>query len=137
MAFANARLKGMRLVVLVLLLAPVITYYYYYSNYNEDTLKALLIPTSFYISSLLFYAFSSVMEQFARPLIKSLIITGSLSYGLYIVHWPILTVFNHPYAFSGSPFTFIVRLAGFIAISVLAAFLLKKRFQLWVIRRFF
>jgi peptidoglycan/LPS O-acetylase OafA/YrhL len=67
-------------------------------------------------------------------IITRLIPLGGISYALYIIHFPLLSILNQITAFSNSPSLFIARLLLFLAASFAAAYMLDKKFQPWVKR---
>lgn len=137
LVFAKKRIVRYKPLLLLLLLMPLATYHYYYLHFAANTISSLVLPTTFYIFSLVLYFFDKQLERVSQKLIKALISTGAISYGLYIVHYPILSVFGHSRFFSGSALTFTIRLIAFVVLSLMAAYLLEKRFQPWIKGKFF
>lgn len=135
-AFVKKEFKYMRFIQGVLIFLPVLTYYHYYQQFNSETLTTLFWPTFFYVSAVLLFLFPTMGEALSQLLIKRLIITGSISYGLYIVHYPVLSALRRVTSFSGSSFTFISRLAILLVLSIGGALLLEKKFQPWIKKNF-
>ena len=136
-AFSGRQVKLFKQVQLVLLALPILTYYYYYKHWDASTVSIIFLPTLFYGLAILLFMFPHQFEVLAHKLIHALIPTGSISYGLYIVHFPILFAFAHLQSFSGTGFTFAARTVCFLAICAIAAYLLEKKFQPWVRKAFF
>ena len=72
-----------------------------------------------------------------RVIPTSFIKLGALSYGLYIIHYPILKLFGQAMLFSGHWYTYLARYVLFIGISLLAAYWLEKKLQPWARRLFY
>ncbi|RZJ94378.1 MAG: acyltransferase [Hymenobacter sp.] len=135
-AFAKKKFRYIRLLQGVLIFLPMLTYYHYYKHFNSETLASLFWPTLFYVTAVLLFLFPSIGENFSKRLINRLIVTGSISYGLYIVHYPILSALRQVTSFSGSLFTFGSRLTILLALSIGSAILLEKKFQPWIRKTF-
>ncbi|MBF9143443.1 acyltransferase family protein [Hymenobacter properus] len=132
MAFTDKHSKYFKYALLILSLVPALTFYHYYTESKVRDISFILFPTIFYTSSLCFFFLSNQLAQYSQRFIKSLIYTGSLSYGIYIVHYPILYSFGHTALFTGSPLTYIIRLAIFLLIVWAGSFILEKKFQPWI-----
>lgn len=113
----------------VLILLPLYVFRYLAHNYGVKDLSNWVIPTLCYLLSLVFYLLPSAGETFTRPLVKLMIRAGSISYGLYIIHFPLFYIMMRVEAFSGTPFTWTVRLACYLAMCVAAAYWLEKLYQ--------
>lgn len=127
--FVGKEMKWKKSIMAVLLALPMFTYYHYYKHYDNQTVASVFLPTLFYGLAIVFFVFSSQLKRWSESVIKRLIVTGSISYGLYILHFPILYVFGHNNAFSGSSFTFVVRLIIFLSLSIGGAYILEKQLQ--------
>lgn len=128
-AFANKDFAYKTVIIRVLTILPAYTFVYIYQHYRSDMNPTILPPAIFYILALVIHLFGKSFEKVSRIIIQRLAITGSISYGIYLVHFPILCLFNRIHVFQGSPFTFTVRLICFILTSVGAAYLLEKKYQ--------
>ena len=72
-------------------------------------------------------------EFVSAKAMRLLAIVGSFSYGLYIVHAPLLYLFHRILpSFSGTPVTYTIRLIVFVATSLGAAWWLEKKLQPWI-----
>jgi peptidoglycan/LPS O-acetylase OafA/YrhL len=92
-----------------------------------------LVTSLAYLASLgTYFTRFRFLEILGKHLITSLIKIGSFSYGLYIIHMPILFIFKHIITFSGSGTSYWVRFILFILIAFSAAYVLEKIFQPWV-----
>ncbi|MBD2176821.1 acyltransferase [Pseudanabaena sp. FACHB-1998] len=54
---------------------------------------------------------------------------GSISYGIYVLHMPLLNFINKISTFSGSPVSFIIRLLIWMALTIGIAYLLELKMQ--------
>ncbi|RYY20757.1 MAG: acyltransferase [Cytophagaceae bacterium] len=116
----------------LLLLLPAVAFYKKLHHPDVFQNRALIIPTCFYISAVLIYFFRKQLEQLSSRLIHRLSSTGAYSYGLYIIHFPIIAIFVRIGWFSGTPFTFFVRFVCYVFLCFSAAYVLEKKFQPWV-----
>jgi peptidoglycan/LPS O-acetylase OafA/YrhL len=135
--FAGKEMRYQRFLMSILLLLPAPTLYYYYRHLAPEQWSTLALPVLFYGLALIVFMMRAQLERFSMRIIKSLINTGSISYGLYIIHYPILYLFGHNNFFSGTPFTFLVRLICFLVLAISGAYLLEKKFQPWIKKLFF
>lgn len=121
---------------IVLLLIPTITIPHVYSQFKQHQLEsAAALGFGFYILALLCFIFASGIERLAERIIKALAITGGISYAIYVVHYPILSIFRRVSFFSGTVLSFGLRLGVFLMLCVIISYLLEKRFQPFM-RRF-
>ncbi|MBD2721781.1 acyltransferase family protein [Hymenobacter armeniacus] len=137
--FTNRSFPYQKWLTYLLYLLPAYSLVYLYHNRADAVhFQHYLIPVCSYLLSVLLLVLSrsNVLEGPADWLLAQTIKLGALSYGLYIIHYPILKIFGLIEPFSGHWYTFLVRFIAFMALSLLAAALLEKRFQPWA-RRFF
>ena len=122
--------------LIFLQLLPLYTFKYLLLNYQTVGAGRWTIPTVCYITStlLFFWPSYSLVESLCRKLVKQLIPVGAISYGLYIIHFPIMVVFHRIHVFSGTLTTFVVRGVLVLTISGYAAYWLEKKFQPWAKR---
>jgi peptidoglycan/LPS O-acetylase OafA/YrhL len=129
--FASKPFRYQQVVLALLLVLPAPTLYYYYRKLPSQQWSTLVLPLIFYSLSIVLFLGKEYVNAFSERMIKRLIGTGSISYGLYIVHFPILYLSSRILFFSGSPLTFLVRLLCFLAIVTWGATVLETRFQPW------
>ena len=137
LVFTSKRIRFRNLLLLFLLALPAFTYYYYYRHFNQQTLALLTLPTLFYSLAILLFVLARFIEPIAEAAIQWLIPTGAFSFGLYIVHYPLLHLFNKIQPFSGSATTFFIRMLCFAAITIMGARFLELKFQPWIRKKFF
>jgi peptidoglycan/LPS O-acetylase OafA/YrhL len=130
--FTSKDLKYRRLMACILVILPSYTFCYIYKHYDNQAIAPTFLSAIFYIMSIIVYIFKNQFESGARLIIKKLSVFGNLSYGLYLVHFPILFIFNRITFFSGSPYTFIIRFICFLSLSIVMAYFLEKKYQPWV-----
>ena len=136
LVFINASFQYRGSILRLLQLLPVLHLVYIFKNrHDADLINPFIIPVGLYIiSTLIFFSRKYISSWSGNGLIEALVRVGSISYGLYIIHYPFLYIFNRIEVFSGTPFTYVVRLMIFILIVFLGAYFLEKRFQQLVIR---
>jgi len=92
----------------------------------------LLLPALCYLVCVLIFVFQAKLQNICNIIIVHLSKTGAISYGLYMLHFPILIVFSRIVLFSGTPFTFAIRLLCYILVCITLAYWLEKFFQPWI-----
>jgi len=98
---------------------------------------AYAIPCALYGASLLFFfGPPAVLAPASRRVVRRLVPLGAISYGIYIIHFPILFLMGKVTWFSGSPGTFAGRAGLYLVATLLAATWLDKVFQPWAKRLF-
>jgi len=94
-----------------------------------------IIPSICYlVSTILFFSNSSRLSKISKKTIRTGVWLGSISYGIYIVHYPLLYVFEKFSFFSGTVFFFLIRFILFISLTIAASFFLEKKLQQWIKR---
>ncbi|UOQ97090.1 acyltransferase [Hymenobacter sp. 5317J-9] len=137
--FTNRAFPYQKWLTYLLYLLPAYTLVYLYHNRAEAMqLQHYLIPVCAYLLSLVLLALShfATLDGPADWLLAQTIKLGAISYGLYIIHYPILQIFGLVESFSGHWYTFLVRFVAFLGLSMGAAWLLEKKFQPWA-KQFF
>ncbi|MBF9220274.1 acyltransferase family protein [Hymenobacter ruricola] len=127
--FAGIKLKFRKALIAFMTLLPALSLVHYMKAEDGHPPVALLFTALFYALSIVFFLFPARLEQFSKRIIKGLVPLGSISYGLYIVHFPLLCLILSFSAFSGSGLTYCVRLAVFLLLTFSAAYFLEKVYQ--------
>lgn len=99
--------------------------------YTRDlNYAAFILPTCFFLSALLcLFVRSSWLEKIGQLVIRVGIWLGSLSYAIYLIHYPLLVAFNKIDYFFGTWQTFSVRFALLMGLTILLSFSLEKVLQ--------
>ncbi|WP_460584663.1 acyltransferase family protein [Hymenobacter arcticus] len=134
LVFASHRISFKKHILRLIIFSPALTFYHFLRNSGERYTVDLLIPTLFYVAAVLVFLFQNKLQDICALLIKRLSNTGTISYGLYIIHFPIIVIFSYVVLFSGNPLTFGIRLIAYLIICTGAAYLLEKIFQPWIRR---
>ena len=111
-----------------IMLLPLVAFRYI-AGIRTEQIFNLAIPIGCYLASLLLYFVPHLLEYVAVYFIKRLIQAGSISYGIYIIHLPLLYAFTRVELFSDTPLAWLVRAFCYIAACVGAAYLLEKIFH--------
>lgn len=127
--FAELEFKYQKQLALLLYLAPILLLPYVWKVYKHGHPTVLVPIFTYFLSLVLFFYKFSVIEKIGKTLIDQGIWLGSISYGLYIIHFPILVSFSKVYWSSGSFFTFSLRFLLYLLIVIFAAYLLEKKYQ--------
>jgi peptidoglycan/LPS O-acetylase OafA/YrhL len=91
---------------------------------------AFTLPTCFFFGSLFcLFVRSTCLEKIGKHVIQAGIWLGSLSYGIYLVHYPLLIAFNRINFLSGTWQTFTLRFALLIALTIGLSIVLEKVMQ--------
>ncbi len=118
-------------------LLPVLAIVQLLSHLNQvkDLDVKILSVIAYSISLLLYYGPAHWFEGVSKKVINTCVKLGTVSYGLYIFHFPLLVIFGKVSFFSGTGASYAVRFVLYIALSLLFAFVLEKRFQVWASAR--
>lgn len=128
--FADKALPRRRALLIFLFGLPALTFIYLGLRYRELDMSSYVLASFFYVIGIIaMLVKSEVLEQYSQSLVKPLIKLGSISYGVYIIHIPILVIFNKVEFFSGSAFTYWVRFALAISVAIIVSYWLEKKFQ--------
>lgn len=132
--FSGLALQYHKAFTAVLFAAPLLSIALLFKNQGAAAhLMAQVWPVMCYaLSVLLYFGPQALFAQSSTWLIKQGIELGAVSYGLYVIHFPLMVVFSKIDFFQGSALTFALRLALFIAACLAAAYVLEKRMQPFV-----
>jgi peptidoglycan/LPS O-acetylase OafA/YrhL len=129
--FSGLALRYQKAFTALLFAAPLLSIVLLFKNQGATAnFMAQLWPILCYaISLLLYFGPPTLFAQSSTWLIKQGIRLGAVSYGLYVIHFPLMVIFSKADFFKGSGFTFAIRLALFIPACLAAAYVLEKRLQ--------
>ncbi|MBO0360820.1 acyltransferase [Hymenobacter sp. BT186] len=136
--FVGASGKLVRYSYYALLALNLSTFYYLFQHWHEAQITSFAIPGLLFLFSigLLLFQDNSVLNQKLESFMRWGAQLGSISYGIYVIHFPILYSFSLFPHFSGSAVSFAGRFILFMAFTLTAAFLLEKKWQPWIMNRF-
>ncbi|WP_139920974.1 acyltransferase family protein [Hymenobacter sp. DG01] len=121
---------------LVLQVIPAVGVLYMIRHWGEPHMEEFVIPSVLYaISTVLFFFQFKLVSRWSNLFQQQLIDLGLISYGLYVIHFPILVLFHQVVAFSGSALTFSIRAVVYLVLALAAAYALDKIFQPWIKKR--
>lgn len=134
-AFTRRRIAGQRwllpaaLAVAGLYLASYVATGRIWQPFNFDT---VFLPAFFYLLAVGAYAARRHVAPGGEWVVRKLAALGGVSYGVYIIHYPLLFVFHEVSFFRGTFITFLVRLFLYFAAVLALAWVLEYRLQPWV-----
>ena len=132
--FTNRTFKLKNIIFWILQLVPLFTLWSIYYREGGIPVAKMIFPISCYgVSMILCFTNLKVIEYASGKLINFLIWMGGISYGTYIIHSPILFFFSRIHFFSGSHLTFLVRMVLYFFTTFVAAYLLEKKFHVWIV----
>ena len=99
---------------------------------QPELFDSIVLPVGFYALSLLLYMKRKSIALPADRLIKHLVPLGGISYGLYIIHYPLFFVFHQVNYLSGTVTAFLLRLIIYLATVLIIGWVLEKQLQPWV-----
>jgi peptidoglycan/LPS O-acetylase OafA/YrhL len=129
--FLNFKAKVWRMLLIVLQLLPLYTFKYLLAQGQSLDAAKWTIPTICYIISTVLFIWpsSGLIESVCQRFINILIPVGAISYGLYIIHFPIIVAFHKIEFFSGTWLTYSIRVMLVIGTTYAAAYWLEKKYQ--------
>ena len=129
----NTVLSALSLVVHLLPLYGVV---YTVLHSADPGASELLIPCVLYMVSLgLYFSKAPALTTASKVVVQRLIPLGAISYGIYVIHFPILFTFGRVELFPGSVVGYLGRIVLYLLLTFLAATWLDKKFQPWIKKR--
>jgi peptidoglycan/LPS O-acetylase OafA/YrhL len=89
--------------------------------------NTFFIPFLFYLLALIVYLTSRQWKEAGQRIVTALIPLGSISYGIYIIHFPLIPLFEQVDAFSGTGNTFLLRMLAYLLVVLLLGWFLEKK----------
>jgi peptidoglycan/LPS O-acetylase OafA/YrhL len=129
--FTNRSFPLRKFIIALLYTIPAYALIYVYNNRtNHMLVQEYAIPVcSYLLSLLLVISRAHITETMSTTLLDWSIKLGALSYGLYVIHYPILMLFRRIDYFSGTWITFAIRFFLFMTLSIISAYILEKKLQ--------
>ncbi len=133
--FAGIKFRCKKYFINVLMFLPLLAIaqtLLHYKQLNSHDIGLFTLSMICYTSSLtLYYAPQAIFEGISKKVVAACIKLGTISYGLYIFHFPILIGFSKISAFSGTGVAYAARFLSYIFICLLVGFVMEKRYQTW------
>ncbi len=121
----NINFRYRKAVIIILYAFPLLIFANAFLKHNW---AVVAIPVTFYCASLLLLN-PNFLKNTTAALVKLMIYLGSISYAVYAMHFPILSYFHSITFFSGSIFTFNIRMIIFFIILIGVCVFLEKYMQ--------
>lgn len=131
-SFSDRRLKLKIPVIVVVFAPPIIRVIYLICHHKLDSdmfIPAILLATSFIFLIFPFTLNLGILKKFFSFL-------GSISYSIYLIHFPLIFVFLRLTPFSGSLLTAVVRLISYLIVVVAGSYFLERHYQRAVVEIF-
>ncbi|PJJ58982.1 acyltransferase family protein [Hymenobacter chitinivorans] len=133
MVFAHKSFRFQRRLLSLAFLLPAFTFWHIAETWPAVDWATFGLGSLFYLLAVIcFFVRIPPLEPWARHCISGLGKVGGISYGLYIVHFPLLQLMARLDFFAGSALTFWTRFVVLLIVALLAAYGLEKKFQPWV-----
>ena len=97
--------------------------------HNQQLFNTFIIPFMLYLIAISIYFSSNRWDTIGKKLIMKLIPLGSISYGIYVIHFPLIAMFHSITILSGSGFTFSLRILVYLIIILIIGWFLEKKFH--------
>lgn len=137
LVFTSREVAYKKYIIFLLMLAPACSVYTIVRTPAMLTDVSLVLPVLFYFLAVIVYVFRGVFEELCSALIHQVSRLGALSYGLYMIHFPIIAVFARIDWFSGTALTSSIRFLCYIVLCLFASYALEKKLQPWIKQYFF
>jgi peptidoglycan/LPS O-acetylase OafA/YrhL len=117
-------------------IVPNYLYYFYMAfnnGFNRAFVVSIIMPITFFTigTALLIISYFKPRPKTESLLPKFLLKVGAISYGIYVIHFPISSALTRITFFSGSAFTFFTRLLIDIVLVLIAGYILEIKIQPW------
>ncbi|TGE04748.1 acyltransferase family protein [Hymenobacter fodinae] len=127
--FTSKDFLGRKPLTWLLLALPAYKFKYLFQDRAHIDFGYWAFPVLFYWAAVFCYVFQNQLRRISSRFINWLSATGAISYGIYIIHFPVMHAFQCLEMFSGSAQTFWVRTVLFFIVTVILAYILEKIIQ--------
>jgi peptidoglycan/LPS O-acetylase OafA/YrhL len=134
--FSNYKFKYQKAVLWIMQILPAYSLYSLFKMKGHMDVWTNIVPISSYLLSLLFLLRSTILEHISRKIFELFMWFGNISYGIYIIHMPLLVLYSQIPIYTGSIFSFSVRLFTYLLLTVISAYWLENRYQPFMIKLF-
>lgn len=131
-AFSEKTFRFKKQIFILLQLLPALTFVYMIMNRNKYDGSLYLLHSVYYIISLAcFFIRGLRINNISKNVIRVGSWLGAISYGIYIIHFPILVLFDKVNTVLGIQ-PFFIRFTLVISLTVFISYLLERKFQPWI-----
>ena len=135
--FTNKAFPWRRQLLYGLYLAPVVVLLSLARKTAPEARIQYALPGLFYLLSLLLLLSKHpVAERVCQWIIARGIYLGSISYGVYLVHFPVQALLKQITLFSGSAVTYVFRFLFLFIVTIALGHVLEKKFHPWAKKAF-
>lgn len=135
LCFTNRAMPGRRLLEWAAFAMPGLylgAYIYSGKIRQPELFNTVILAAGFYVLALAAYALRHRLAGWGEAVLEKLTPLGHISYGVYIIHYPLFFIFHKVGVFSGTATTFLVRLMLYLALVLVVGWVLERRLQPWV-----
>jgi peptidoglycan/LPS O-acetylase OafA/YrhL len=128
--FTNRDFPGLRWLERLAFVMPALYAASYLASgkiHDPALFNTFFIPFLFYLLALIVYLTSRQWNEAGLRIVTALIPLGSISYGIYIIHFPLIPLFEQVDAFSGTGNTFLLRMLAYLLVVLLLGWFLEKK----------
>ncbi|MEL5994724.1 acyltransferase family protein [Hymenobacter segetis] len=135
LCFTNRTMPGRRWMELAAFATPGLYFLsYIYSGKIQQTqlFNTVIISAVFYLLAIAAYLLRHHSTLLGEAIIQKLTPLGHISYGIYIIHFPLFFLFHQVKTFSGTATSFLVRLLLYLVLVIFLGWALERRLQPWL-----
>jgi peptidoglycan/LPS O-acetylase OafA/YrhL len=100
--------------------------------HQQQLLDTLYVPLAFYVLALMAYVFRYQLGGWGEVVVQKLKPLGLISYGIYIIHFPLLFLVRYARLANGTFSAFILQLVLYFTFVLAVGWLLETKLQPWV-----
>lgn len=136
--FINKRLRYNSLLMIFILTVPVFDFLFsiYYSRIHATDYDSKIFAYVFYIIGIIFLLVGKAKpHQDDNLLPKYMIKLGSISYGVYLIHFIIIVLIGRITFFYGNEFSFWIRTTIIVILTFIFGYFLEKKWQPFAVKQ--